>query len=337
MTNADPTARRAPPPPNPFAPKGAAAAPPNAAVTIPVVPLSFSAKVEPSGPARIVIHGEKGMGKSTLGANMPKPVFLALNRVGAEQLVVPKLYATPDGTADHADSFAGALAQIDRLIRDPHDRKTLVVDEVDELEKLIHRTLCAEGGVDSIEKYEKGFGKGYSTAVERLRLFLDRLEELQRKRGMVVVFLSHSMVRESKNADTENNIRSTLAINAKAAGVLVGWATTVLFARAPMVVKVDDKGVGRGYATGQRLLYTQPNPAYDAKNRLWLPPEILLSAAKLLRAIEAGEQLRVEYETARLCVDEATSAKAQEYVESANYDPDQVRAVIEQLTGKVLP
>ena len=60
-----------------------------------------------------------------------------------------------------------------------------------------------------------------------------------------------------------------------------------------------EQPAGKGVSTGRRVLYTEWNAAYDAKNRYGLPPELPLDFAEYAAARERGhpaspEALRAE-------------------------------------------
>ena len=86
-------------------------------------------------PARILIYGVQGIGKTTLAANMPNPVFLA-SEDGLGGLVdIPHW-----DIESHQDVIDG----IKTLITEEHDFKTVVLDTVSALEVVLHEQLLAD-------------------------------------------------------------------------------------------------------------------------------------------------------------------------------------------------
>ena len=73
-------------------------------------------------PPRICIYGNHGIGKSTLAAQFPKPIFISTED-GIAQLDV-----TSFPKAGHVNDVVGAIKT---LIKEEHDFKTVVVDSVD--------------------------------------------------------------------------------------------------------------------------------------------------------------------------------------------------------------
>ncbi len=131
-------------------------------------------------PQRAVIYGPEGIGKSTLAAAFPAPVFLDTEG-GTAQLDVVR-FPRPEYWEHVADTIT-QLATCD------HDRRTLVIDTVDWLERLLAEYLCRRANKDSIEDFS--YGKGYTILAEEFSRFLGSLEVL-RKRGMHVVMVAHS-------------------------------------------------------------------------------------------------------------------------------------------------
>jgi len=131
-------------------------------------------------PQRAVIYGPEGIGKSTLAAAFPAPVFLDTEG-GTAQLDVVR-FPRPEYW-EHVADIVTQLATCE------HDRRTLVIDTVDWLERLLAEYLCRRANKDSIEDFS--YGKDYTILAEEFSRFLGSLEAL-RRRGMHVVMVAHS-------------------------------------------------------------------------------------------------------------------------------------------------
>lgn len=236
---------------------------------------------------RHLFYGVEGVGKSSLAADAPNPLFLDIEG-GADNLDVAR-YAFRDGPGGHVPgSYLDVLTAIEDLIANPgHGYATLVIDTVDALEALMHRHLCdgkfGAGSKKGIEDY--GYGKGYKAAVEELRRLLSRLEVLRATGdGMQIIFVGHSFVSTFKNPEADDYDRYSLHVHKDFGGQIKEWCDVVGFLRfeggAAKLTGDETKGArARGWSTGRRLIHLSREAAWDAKCRLSLPAEIELDAA----------------------------------------------------------
>jgi hypothetical protein len=86
-------------------------------------------------------------------------------------------------------------------------------------------------------------------------------------------------VKTFKNPEGPDFDRYEPQIHAKAAGVLKQWPRAVLFAHYEQYAEKENRYAlkAKGFATGERLLFTNRTAAYDAKNRYDLPASVPLS------------------------------------------------------------
>src|ERR1700751_4215022 len=118
-----------------------------------------------------VLCGRPGIGKSTFGASLPKPIMIATER--CDQISVPKLPVPR--TLDELG------AQIKALDEEDHDYQSIILDTLDATELLIWQWVCEEGKVNSIEEYAKGYGKGFTRAREVFTRLLSRLSRMSER------------------------------------------------------------------------------------------------------------------------------------------------------------
>lgn len=277
-----------------------------------------------ASPFKIVLYGLEGVGKSTFAADAPKPIFLDVEG-GTDDLDVERL--------PEVSTFAEVLAAVDELTTEPHDYQTFVLDTADWLESMIWRHVCEQQSVKSIE--DIGYGKGYTAALEHWRTFLARLDGLRDKRGMHVIVLAHSHIRSFRNPAGEDYERYELKLNNKAAGIVKEWPSAVLFARYQTFTHTDKNKRIRGVGDGSRIVCTEPRPAWDAKNRYGLPPEMPLSWAEFeAKARAQGAVSSEDIEALLEQVDEETKVQARGALQRAGTDTKKLAQLADWLRGK---
>lgn len=219
-------------------------------------------------PARVVLYGVEGIGKTTFGANAPKPIFLG-SEDGTSQLDVTR-FPTPE-------TWQEVLDAVRVLTVEGHDFHTLVLDTLDWAEPMLWAHICARDGQANIEAY--GYGKGYAAALDEWRVFLNALERMRKAKPMHVVLVAHSWIKPFKNPEGEDFDRYELKLHPKAGGLIKEWSDAVLFCNYETFAVKDKVKKVKGVDTGARLIYTQRRAAYDAKNRYELPDSMPLAWA----------------------------------------------------------
>lgn len=227
-------------------------------------------------PDRTTIIGIEGVGKSTYGANAPSPIFLAseegVSKIGAARFPEPR-------------EWREVLDAVAVLENTEHGYKTLVVDTLDWLEPLVYAHVCRANGWQNIE--EPGYGKGYVSATDEWRRFLQALDRLRNKKGMEIILLAHASIKNFANPSGPDFARYEAALFKTTAALVKQWSDTVLFATfeeevveaqsGKEVAGVTSKKKVKGVSTGLRVAHTERCAAWDAKNRTNLPPTIPLS------------------------------------------------------------
>jgi len=223
-------------------------------------------------PRRVMLYGTHGIGKSTFASNAPKPIFLQTED-GLGEIDCDKFPLTA--------SFDEAMKALSELYTDKHPYRTVVVDSLDWLERLIWSDVCRKRNVESIE--DIGYAKGYTFALTQWREFLEGLTALRGDKGMTVVLIAHAKIERFENPETETYDRYVPRLHKLASAVVQEWCDEVLFASYKIHTKQNDEGFNRkraqGVGTGERIIRTQERPAHVAKNRLNLPDELPLDWA----------------------------------------------------------
>ena len=207
-----------------------------------------------------LVYGTDGVGKSTMCSHAPNPIFIGAEK-GTEQLDVARFPQT--------DSIGELLAQVRALQTEKHEFDSVVVDSLDWVEPLIWKAVCDEGKVETIEQYAGGYGEGYVRALDLWRTLLRELSVLNER--MHVLLIGHAQIKSFQDPELPTAYdRYQLKINDKAAALVREAADAVLFARFETEL-VKTNGKTRAYGEGNRIMYTESRPGWDAKNRFNLP------------------------------------------------------------------
>jgi AAA domain-containing protein len=206
-----------------------------------------------------LFYGTDGVGKTTVCSHAPNPIFIGAEK-GTEQLDVARFPQT--------DSITELLAQIRGLQTEKHGFQTVVLDSLDWVEPLIWRSVCQEAKVEHIEQAFGGYGKGYVRALDIWRTLIKELSVLNHK--MHVLLIGHAQIKSFQDPELPTAYdRYQLKINDKAAALVREAADAVLFAR--FETELVKTGKTRAYGEGNRIMYTESRPGWDAKNRFNLP------------------------------------------------------------------
>lgn len=229
-------------------------------------------------PAKIMLIGVEGVGKSTAGASMPNPIFIC----GENGLVGPQFAETshyePEGWAD-------MVKFIDSLAREEHDFKTVVIDTLDWIEPELYKFVCERDHKKNIEDY--GYGRGYVVALNEARTFVAKLDVLNAK-GMYVMILSHCKIKTFCDPEGDNYDRYEPKVNTQLSGLFKEWCDDVLFAKFDQYTEKNGLKA-KAFGGKARIVNTTHGAACDAKNRHGLPDVMPLDMKEILAAINAGQ------------------------------------------------
>ena len=215
---------------------------------------------------KVVVYGPEGIGKSTFAAQFPEPLFIDTEG-STDNMDVSRL--------DKPSSYTMLKNEIAWVKANPTVCKTLVIDTIDWAESLVIADVCAQHSKKGIEDF--GWGNGYTYTKEEMGRLLNQLGELV-DLGINVVLTAHAQMRKFEQPDEMGSydrweLKLGKKTSSQTAPLVKEWADMVLFANYKTVVMTADNGKKKATG-GQRVLYTQHHPAWDAKNRHGLPEEM---------------------------------------------------------------
>lgn len=223
---------------------------------------------------KVVIYGPEGIGKSTLAAQFPDPLFIDTEG-STKEMDVARM--------DKPTSWEFLLSEIE-FVRTQRPCKTLVIDTIDWAEQLCIKNVCDKAGKTGIEDF--GYGKGYVYEKETFQRLLTILDGVIYA-GINVVLTAHAALRKFEQPDELGAYdRWEMKLGAKTSNLIAPlikeWADMVLFANYKTIsVAADKDGKKHKAQGGKRIMYTSHHPCWDAKNRYGLPEEIPMDYAAI--------------------------------------------------------
>lgn len=219
-------------------------------------------------PPRLVIYGKPKVGKSTIVSQAEKPLTICFE--DGIKNIKTNSYLVKD--------YTEFKKLIQELIDLEHEYKTLNLDSLTFLEKMMHEYICAENNASSISKVGGGFGNGYIVASEEMYKLLGKLDELCRKKRMTINILGHQVVAEDVNSMGDDYKISRFEGNKHIVPLLERWADGILCMSEKVYTKTEEKGFGesttKAVAKEDVVLICGGAPGVLAKSRYDLPNEI---------------------------------------------------------------
>lgn len=220
-------------------------------------------------PVLVTILGDAGLGKTSLAATFPNPIFIR-----AED----GLQAIPEETRPVAFPELTCVddlwAQFNALIKEDHEYKSVVVDSVTALERMFieHVVSTDPKKPKSINQALGGYGNG-PAAVGALHARVRKACGILNKKGMHVVFIAHADTETIDLPDGEPYTRYSLRIGKKSTAPYVDDVDVVGFIKLSTFLKGDgDKK--KAISDGTRVLSVAATAANVSKNRYGITTDL---------------------------------------------------------------
>ena len=220
-------------------------------------------------PQKLVFYGVEGIGKTSLAAQTPDPLFIDTEG-GTAHLDVRRLQKPA--------SWEELLLMVKEVAATPDVCRTLVIDTADWAEQLCVDHICEKYKQPGIESF--GYGKGYSFLAEEFSRFLAACDEVILS-GKNVVITAHAKMRKQELPDEQGAFdRWELKLSKQTAPLLKEWPDALLFLNFKTLVVTTEAKTHKAQG-GRRVMFTTHHPCWDAKNRHGLPEEMELSYASI--------------------------------------------------------
>lgn len=280
---------------------------------------------------KFVIYGPEGIGKSTFVSKIPGVVFIDTEGSTGE-MDVPRF---PKPT-----SWSMLLEEVNYAKNHRDEVKALVIDTADWAERLCVEHVLQTHQVNgyagkSIEDY--GYGKGYVFLADEFGKLLNLMQDMS-DAGIHVGFTAHAMMRKFEQPDeTGTYDRWELKMTKKVAPLVKEWSSLMLFANyKTFVYATDEKGKKHKASGGQRVMFANHHPCWDAKNRYALPDEMpfeFSAIEKVFGNVQSDQIVTAPKSTPKKSIDEVLGDVPP--LAEVPKDPEPVKAVVE--TVKEIP
>lgn len=229
-------------------------------------------------PQKVVIYGAEGIGKTTLAAAFPNPLFIDTEG-GTSHLDVRRI-AKPQSW----DEF---IAILNEVAVTPGLCGTIIIDTADWAEQLAVSHLLTKYKKAGIEEF--GYGKGYVYLSEEFSRMLFALDRCIAS-GIHVVVTAHAKMRKFEQPDEAGSYdRWEMKLSKNSAPLLKEWADLLLFCNYQTYVVTTENKTQKAQG-GKRVMYTSHHPCWDAKNRANLPDVLDLDYSHIAHLFTGGAE-----------------------------------------------
>ena len=109
------------------------------------------------------------------------------------------------------------------------------------------------------------------------RRIFAKIENVRIKKNMNIIVIAHAVPVVFDAPDSDAYQRYQLKLQKRGAALWMEWSDITLFCNYKInVIASQEKGTNKARGSGERVIYTQERPAFQAKSRWPLPDEIFI-------------------------------------------------------------
>jgi len=224
-------------------------------------------------PVIATITGDAGLGKTSLAATFPKPIFIRAE----DGLQAVPLESRPDAFPVITSS-EDVWEQLAALIKKDHQYKTLVIDSITQLDTLFTNYI-----VESDPKKPKSIAQalgGYGAGFQMLSSLHGRVRKaagiLNERKDMNIVFIAHAETETIELPDQDPYTRYNIRMQKKSVSHYIDNCDLVGFLKLETFTQGDGERK-KAVSDGTRLLVTYATAANISKNRFGITEDIIVT------------------------------------------------------------
>lgn len=221
----------------------------------------------------LVIYGKEGVGKTSLAAYAPSPLFLVDKQEhGVHRLKKRKLIPSTVKVGPDIETWQGLLDALDEILESEHDYETIVLDSLTGFQRICFAE-CARIHYDGNLSKEGFFAYNNGPKVAAQEFWpelIGKLTDLQNQ-NINTILIGHTTVKPYNNPTGPDFDRIMADVEKPIWAATSKWAGAVLYYEHVIDLSKDGR---KTKASGgeMRHLCCEFDAAYDAKNSYNLPP-----------------------------------------------------------------
>ncbi len=239
----------------------------------------------------MIHYAGPGWGKTAFWSHTKNPCYLLSRGETGLLTLMQNSLVRPDIPWEEVRDWKSTIQFLKDFAEQEHGYTELVIDVLNGLERLCHEEVCrTKFGGDWGEQGFMGFQRGFSTALSvwnELLMLITRI----RDKGCSVIGLCHTGIGKVPNPAGTEYSKYVPDMHDKTWQMTMREADLILFGRYDVAIvggsiEANGKQARRGKAAGYkgRIIHTESDPCWDAKNRHGLPPQIEVTSESAAEA-----------------------------------------------------